>query len=296
LSDRVRDADVLILVGTRLGEASSRSYTLTGIPKPKQTLVHVHPGAEELGSMYAPDLPIHAGMRAFAAAARELAPVDTAAWRDQTEVAHEQYLASLQPKPTPGALQLGEVIVWLREHLPRNAIVTNGAGNFCVWVNGYYQYRHFRSQLGPTSGSMGYGTPAAVAAKLVHPDRTVVCVAGDGDFLMTGQELATAAQYELPVIWLIVNNRMYGTIRMHQERDYPSRVIGTDLKNPDFAALARAYGGFGETVERTEGFPDAFRRAEAAGTFALLELRVDPEAITPRLSVQQIREGALGPR
>jgi acetolactate synthase-1/2/3 large subunit len=296
LSDRVRDADVLILVGTRLGEASSRSYTLTGIPKPKQTLVHVHPGAEELGSMYAPDLPIHAGMRAFAAAARELAPVDTAAWRDQTEVAHEQYLASLQPKPTPGALQLGEVIVWLREHLPRNAIVTNGAGNFCVWVNGYYQYRHFRSQLGPTSGSMGYGTPAAVAAKLVHPDRTVVCVAGDGDFLMTGQELATAAQYELPVIWLIVNNRMYGTIRMHQERDYPSRVIGTDLKNPDFAALARAYGGFGERVGRTEDFPDAFRRAEAAGTFALLELRVDPEAITPRLSVQQIREDALGQR
>ncbi len=296
LSDRVQGADLLILVGTRLGEASSRSYSLAGIPKPAQTLVHVHPGAEELGAMYAPDLPINAGVRAFATAARELAPVETAAWREQTGVAHEQYLASLQPKPTPGALQLGEVVVWLREHLPRDAIVTNGAGNFCVWVNGYYQYRHFRSQLGPTSGSMGYGTPAAVAAKLIHPDRTVVCVAGDGDFLMTGQEMATAAQYELPVIWLIVNNRMYGTIRMHQERDYPSRVIGTDLKNPDFAALARAYGGFGETVERTEDFPDAFRRAEAAGTFALLELRVDPEAITPRLSVQQIREGALSQR
>jgi acetolactate synthase I/II/III large subunit len=296
LSDRVQGADLLILVGTRLGEASSRSYSLAGIPKPTQTLAHVHPGAEELGAMYAPDLPIHAGVRAFAAAARELAPVETAAWREQTGVAHKQYLASLQPKPTPGALQLGEVVVWLREHLPRDAIVTNGAGNFCVWVNGYYQYRHFRSQLGPTSGSMGYGTPAAVAAKLVHPDRTVVCVAGDGDFLMTGQELATAAQYQLPVIWLIVNNGMYGTIRMHQERDYPSRVIGTDLKNPDFAALARAYGGFGETVERTEDFPDAFRRAEAAGTFALLELRVDPEAITPRLSVQQIREGALSQR
>ncbi|MGH6919177.1 MAG: thiamine pyrophosphate-binding protein [Geminicoccaceae bacterium] len=296
LSDRVRDADVLILIGTRLGEASSRSYTLIDVPKPKQTLVHVHPDAEELGLIYAPDLPIHAGMRAFAAAARALEPVDSSAWREETRVAHEQYLTALQPKPTPGALQLGEVMVWLREHLPADAIVTNGAGNFCIWVNGYYQYRHFRSQLGPTSGSMGYGTPAAIAAKLVHPERTVVCVAGDGDFLMTGQELATAAQYQLPVIWLIVNNRMYGTIRMHQERDYPARVIGTDLQNPDFAALARAYGGFGEVVERTEAFAAAFRRAEAAGSFALLELRVDPEALTPRASLREVREGALSQR
>lgn len=293
LSERVRDADVLLLIGTRLGEASSRSYGLIGIPKPEQTLVHVHPGAEELGLAYAPDLPIHAGMRAFAAAARQLEPVDSSSWRDQTRVAHEQYLATQQPKPTPGALQLGDVLVWLREHLPADAIVANGAGNFCIWVNGYYQYRHFRSQLGPTSGSMGYGTPAAVAAKLVHPDRTVICFAGDGDFLMTGQELATAAQYDLRVIWLVVNNGLYGTIRMHQERDYPSRVIGTELKNPDFAALARAYGGHGETVERTEDFPEAFRRAEAAGSFALLDLRVAAEAITPRLSLSQIREGAL---
>jgi acetolactate synthase I/II/III large subunit len=296
LSDRVRDADVLILVGTRLGEASSRSYSLLRIPKPKQTLVHVHPDAEELGLLYAPDLPIHAGMQAFAAAARALQPVDTAAWRDQTKVAHEQYLATLQPKPTPGALQLAEVIAWLREHLPRDAIVTNGAGNYCVWVNGYYQYRHFRSQLGPTSGSMGYSTPAAIAAKLVHPERTVVCCTGDGDFLMTGQELATAAQYQLPVVWLVANNGMYGTIRMHQERDYPSRVIGTELRNPDFAALARAYGGHGESVLCTEDFPDAFRRAEAAGTFALLDLRLDPEALTPRFSLSQIREGAMSQR
>jgi len=292
----VRDADLLILVGTRLGEASSRSYNLIGIPRPKQTLVHVHPGAEELGLLYAPELPIHAGMRTFAAAARALAPVETAAWRDQTRIAHEQYLATLQPKPTPGALQLGEVLVWLRERLPRDAIVTNGAGNYCIWVNGFYQYRHFRSQLGPTSGSMGYSTPAAIAAKLVHPERTVVCFTGDGDFLMTGQELATAAQYQLPVVWLVANNGMYGTIRMHQERDYPSRVIGTELKNPDFAALARAYGGHGETVERTEDFADAFRRAEAAGTFALLDLRLDPEALTPRWSLSQIREGALSQR
>ena len=295
LSDRVRDADLLLLIGTRLGEASSRSYSLIDVPEPKQTLVHVHPDAEELGLVYTPDLAICAGMRAFAAAARALEPVDTSAWRAQTEVAHEQYLGSQTPRPTPGELQLGEVLVWLREHLPDDAIVTNGAGNYCIWVNGYYQYRGWRSQLGPTSGSMGYGTPAAIAAKLVHPERTVVAFAGDGCFLMTGQELATAAQYDARVIWCVVNNGMYGTIRMHQERDYPGREVGTRLRNPDFAALARAYGGHGEVVERTEDFPDAFRRAQAAPTLALLDLRVDPEAITPRASISQIRAGALRP-
>jgi acetolactate synthase-1/2/3 large subunit len=232
-------------------------------------------------------------MRAFAAAARTLEPVDTAAWRAETRIAHEQYLAALTPPSTPGAVQLGEIMVWLREHLPEDAIITNGAGNYCVWVNGYYQYRTHRSQLGPTSGSMGYGTPAAIAAKQVHPERTVVCFAGDGCYLMTGQELATAAQYDLAVIWIVANNGTYGTIRMHQERDYPARVIGTDLRNPDFAALARAYGGHGEVVERTADFPDAFRRTRAAGTLALIDLRVDTEAITPRYSLTQIREGAL---
>jgi acetolactate synthase-1/2/3 large subunit len=293
LSERVRDADLLLLVGTRLGEASSQSYGLIEIPEPKQTLVHVHPGAEELGLLYAPDLPIQAGMRAFAAAARALEPVDTSAWRDQTRVAHEQYLASLEPPPSPGDVQLGAIVRWLSEHLSDDAIVANGAGNYCIWVNGYYQYRRYRSQLGPTSGSMGYGTPAAIAAKLVHPERPVVCFAGDGCFLMTGQELATAAQYQLPVIWIVVNNGMYGTIRMHQERDYPGRVVGTDLRNPDFAALARAHGGHGEVVERTADFPEAFRRAQATGTLALIDLRVHPEAVTPRYSLTQIREGAL---
>jgi len=293
LSDRVRDADLLLLIGTRMGEASSRSYSLIDIPEPRQTLVHVHAGAEEIGQVYTPDLSILAGMGAFAAAAARLEPVDSSAWRDQTKVAHEQYLASLEPKPGPGEVQLGEVMAWLRGHLPEDAIITNGAGNYCVWVNGYYQYRRYRTQLGPTSGSMGYGTPAAVAAQLVHPDRTVVCFAGDGCFLMSGQELATAAQYDLPVIWIIVNNGMYGTIRMHQERDYPSRVVGTELKNPDFAALARAYGGHGEVVERTADFPDAFRRAQASGKLALIDLRVDPEALTPRHSLSEIRAGAM---
>ena len=186
-------------------------------------------------------------------------------------------------------------MVWLREHLPADAIVTNGAGNYCVWVNGYFQYKEYGTQLGPTTGSMGYGVPAAVAAQLVHPDRTVVSFSGDGCFLMTGQELATAAQYDLPIIFCVANNGLYGTIRMHQERDYPGRVIGTDLENPDFAALARAYGGHGETVERTEDFPAAFERARQAGRFALLDLRLDPEALTPKFSLSQIRDGALSP-
>jgi acetolactate synthase-1/2/3 large subunit len=232
-------------------------------------------------------------MRTFAAAARALQRVDAPAWREQTRLAHEQYLASLEPPPNPGDVQLGEIVRWLRDHLPDDAIVANGAGNYCIWVNGYYQYRRYRSQLGPTSGSMGYGTPAAIAAKLVHPERAVVCFAGDGCFLMTGQELATAAQYDLPVIWIVANNGMYGTIRMHQERDYPARVIGTGLRNPDFAALARAYGGHGEVVERTADFPDAFKRAQAAGTFALIDLRIVAEAITPKYSLTQIREGVL---
>jgi acetolactate synthase-1/2/3 large subunit len=293
LSERVRDADLLLLVGTRLGEASSRSYSLIDIPEPRQMLVHVHPGAEEIGMVYSPDLSIHAGVRAFAAAASALEAVDTSAWREQTRIAHEQYLASLEPQATPGELQLGEVMAWLRENLPADAIVTNGAGNYCIWVNGYHQYRGYRTQLGPTSGSMGYGTPAGIAAKLVHPGRTVVAFAGDGCFLMTGQELATAAQYDLRVIWCVVNNGMYGTIRMHQERDYPGRVVGTDLRNPDFAALARAYGGHGEVVERTADFPAAFRRAAEAGTFALLDLRVDPDALTPKLSLKEIRASVL---
>ena len=203
-------------------------------------------------------------MRAFAAAARALAPVDTSAWREQTRVAHEQYLASLEPqRRRPASCSSARSWPGCASTCRADAIVTNGAGNYCVWVNGYYQYRGYRTQLGPTSGSMGYGTPAAIAAKLVHPERTVVAFAGDGCFLMTGQELATAAQYDLRIIWCVVNNGMYGTIRMHQERDYPGRVVGTDLKNPDFAALARAYGGHGEVVERTADFPAAFRRAEA---------------------------------
>jgi acetolactate synthase-1/2/3 large subunit len=195
--------------------------------------------------------------------------------------------------PSPGVVNLSEVVSWLRERLPRDAILTNGAGNFSGWLQRFYQYGGWRTQLAPTNGAMGYGVPAAIAAKITHPQRTVVCFAGDGDFLMNGQELATAAQYGAAVMFVVVNNGMYGTIRMHQEREYPERVFGTDLRNPDFVQLAKAYGAHASLVEKTAEFAPAFERALAAGTPALLEVRIDPDAISTRTSLTAIREKAL---
>ncbi len=293
LQRRIQEADLLLVAGARLGEMTTGGYDLIDIPRPKQTLVHVHPGAEELGRVYQADLPINAGMAAFAAAAIAMAPVETARWTGTAARAHSDYLENIAPVRIPGALQMGEIMAYLNETLPPDTIVANGAGNYSTWPNRFYQYRRFPSQLGPTSGSMGYGTPAAVAAKLTYPERPVIAFAGDGCFMMNGQELATAAQYGANIVVLLVNNGMYGTIRMHQEREYPTRVQGTGLANPDFAALARAYGAHGETVERTEDFAPAFERAMAAGTPAVIELRIDPEAITPKASLSDIREAAL---
>jgi len=292
LAARVRDADLLLVVGARLGESTTGGYTLVAAGRPHQTLVHVHAAAEELGRVYQPQLGIVSGPPQFAAAARVLEPVDSSAWRAETEQAHADHLASMEHTPGPGDLQMGDVMAWLRERLPDDAILTNGAGNFSVWAHRFYEFRRFPTQLAPTSGAMGYGLPAAVAAKLVHPDRLVVCFAGDGDFLMSGQELATAVQYELPMVVLVVNNGMYGTIRMHQERHYPGRPFGTDLVNPDFSRYAEAFGGHGEVVERTEEFAPAFERAIESGRPAVIELRVDPEAITPRKSLTEIRADA----
>ncbi len=293
LAQRVKDADLLIVVGSRLGEATTSGYTLVEPPRPRQALVHVHADPEELGRVYQADLPINSGLPQFAAAARVLEQVESFAWHGWCRAARADYLANLRHEPWAGeGVDMGAVIAHVRERLPEDAIVTNGAGNFSAWAHRFYQFRHYRTQLGPTSGAMGYGLPAAVAAKLVHPERSVVCFTGDGDFLMTGQELATAVQYELPIVILVVNNGMYGTIRMHQERSYPGRVVGTDLVNPDFAAYARAFGAHGEVIERTEDFPAAFERAQDAGRPALLELRVDPEQITPRATIASIREAA----
>ena len=292
LAERVKTADPLIVVGARLGEMTTSEYSLVEVPRPKQPLIHVYPGAEELGRVYQADLPINAGMAEFAAAARALEPVDSRGWAKEREQAHADYLDWLDGGSSPGAVDMVQIMRFLRERLPANAILTNGAGNYTVWAHRFYQFRRFRTQLAPTSGAMGYGAPAGVAAKLVHPDRIVVSFNGDGCFLMNGQELATALQYGAAAVFIVVNNGMYGTIRMHQERHYPERVIGTDLANPDFAALARAYGAHGERVERTEEFAPAFERALAAGKAALIEIRLDPEAITPRQSLSEIRKAA----
>ncbi len=292
LEQRIRNADLLLAVGPRLGEWTTINYTLIDIPRPKQKFIHVHAGAEELGRVYQGDLLINSGMPEFAAAARKLAPVK-ATWADATSAARAEYEAWQKPVTTPGALNMSEVMLFLRQRLPAETIVTNGAGNFSLWVHRFYQYTGFRTQLGPTSGAMGYGVPSGVAAKIVYPERPVVAFAGDGDFLMNGQELATAAQYDAKVIFIVVNNGMFGTIRMHQERHYPGRVSATELRNPDFAALARAYGLHGDMVEKTADFEAAFERAWNAKTAALLELRLDPDSISPRAALSTIRAEAL---
>jgi acetolactate synthase-1/2/3 large subunit len=292
LAERFKTCDLLLVIGARLGEWTTVNYTLFDIPRLKMKFVHVHPGAEELGRVYLGDLLINSGMPEFTAAAKALEPVKRN-WDDWTKGARADLEAWQQPVQVPGNVNMSEVVKHLRETLPRDAIITNGAGNFSLWAHRFYPYGGFRTQLAPTSGAMGYGVPAGVAAAIVHRDRTVVTFAGDGDFLMTGQELATAAQYDAKVVFLVINNGMYGTIRMHQEREFPTRVSGTMLKNPDFAALARAYGFSGETIEKTADFPAAFERALKCKTSALIEVRVDPDAISPRATLSSIRAEAL---
>jgi acetolactate synthase-1/2/3 large subunit len=293
LAARVRDADVLLAVGARLGDIETGGYSYLDVPRPRQTLVHVHPDPQELGRVYQADLAISARPDSFAAAVRGLDPVDANRWRARTEEAHSEYLDNLRHRPRAGTgVDMGAVMQVLRGRLADDAVLTNGAGNFSVWAHRFYEFRRYRTQLAPTSGAMGYGVPAAVAAKLLHPERVVVAFAGDGDFLMTGQELATAVQSQAGVVVLVVDNGMLGTIRMHQERHFPGRVSGTDLRSPDFAALAGAYGAAAERVDETEAFPAAFERALAADRPALLHLLVDPEAITPRQTITEIREAA----
>jgi acetolactate synthase I/II/III large subunit len=289
---RVKEADLLLAVGARIGEITSQSYSLLGIPEPGKELIHVHAAAEELGRVFRPTLAIQSGMPEFAAAASELAPVAAGRWSRWREAARAEYEAGLIPPPFSGPLDLGAIMGWLRERLPDDAIVTSDAGNFSGWPNRFLQYRRPGRQLGPTSGAMGYGVPAAVAAKLVHPDRPVIGFCGDGGFMMTGQELATAMLERTGPIILVFNNAMYGTIRMHQERRFPGRVVGTALKNPDFLALARAYGAFGASVTRTEEFAPAFEEAASRNGPAIIELRVDPEIITTRTTLSEIRRQA----
>jgi len=293
LKARIEAADVVMLVGGRMSEMASQSYTLFAIPEPAQALVHVHADALEIGRVYHPRLGVVATPPAFCAALEGLQPPNAITWGEATRAARADYLAwSDAAPPNPGPVQLGAIMLSLRE-AAADAFFTNGAGNFAIWPGRFLRFRLFNQQIGPTSGSMGFGVPAAVAAKRAFPDRITVAFSGDGDFLMNGQEFATAVQYDLPIIVIVIDNGMYGTIRMHQERAYPGRISATQLRNPDFAAYARAFGGHGETVLETAEFLPAFERALHSGKPAILHVKTDPEAITPATTLTAIREAAL---
>ncbi|WP_026440428.1 thiamine pyrophosphate-binding protein [Acidocella facilis] len=283
LTRRVQESDLLLVIGSRLSETVSAGYTLIQSPKPAQPMIHIHPDPQELGRVYQAELPVLAGLSLAAKALAELPAPASVPWGGWTQAANADYRAHSTPQPNPEiqGVDLAQVIGHLNQTLPDNATIANGAGNYTVWVHRYYRYRQPRTALAPTNGAMGYGFPAAVAAKLQDRDRISICVAGDGCFMMYAQELATAVQFNAPLIVLLVNNNMLGTIRMHQEREYPGRVSATDLHNPDFVALAKAYGAHAELVEATDAFPAAFARALAAGKPALIELRTDPKQITP---------------
>jgi acetolactate synthase-1/2/3 large subunit len=297
LAERVRQADLLIAVGVRLGEMTTQGYTLVESPTPRQELVHVFPGADEFGRVFHAAQSIVSGTIEFARALSGLdataAPRCAARWAEGLAQARTDFAAWRVPRAQPGALSYPQCVLHLDECLPDNALFTNGAGNFATPLHRFYRHRTHKSQLAPTSGAMGYAVPAAVAASLCHPDRPVFAVTGDGDFMMNGQELATAMQYGARPIVLLVNNGMYGTIRMHQEREYPARVYGTALRNPDFVKLAQAYGCHAERVTVTAQFPAALERAMASGTAALIELVIDPQAITAAQTLDEIRSKAL---
>jgi acetolactate synthase-1/2/3 large subunit len=292
LGERVRMSDLVIAIGPRLGEMTTSGYTLFESPVPRQKLVHVHPGAEEIGRVFQPELGILSAMPHFARAAAAMTPVENPPWEKGVSEARADFEAWTSRREIPGRVQMWDVIDYLNKNLPEDAIWCNGAGNYATWLHRFHKYTGWRTQLAPTSGAMGYGVPAAIAAKIVRPERTVVCFGGDGCFLMASQELATAVQYNAAVIFIVVNNGMYGTIRMHQEKNYPGRVSGTDLQNPHFAALARSFGAVGEIVEETAQFGPALERCIASGKPALIEVRIDPQAITPNTTLDKIRVAA----
>ena len=300
LAARVREADLIVALGVRLGEMTTGGYTLLRVPRPAQKLVHVHAGPEELGRVYQADLLLQASTSQAAKALETLAAPAEVPWREWTTSAHADYEANLIPTPV-SPLDLGQVMKTVQRLAPEDTVYTNGAGNFSGWLHRFVQYRglqhHGRTQLAPTSGAMGYGVPAAIAASLLFPQRTVVNVAGDGDFLMTGQELATATQHEAgrgrgKLVSIVVDNASYGTIRMHQEREYPARISATELFNPDFVRLAEAYGWRGTRIDRTEAFEAAFAQALDADRPTLLHLKLDTDVITSRTTLNAIRQQA----
>jgi acetolactate synthase-1/2/3 large subunit len=282
LAEQVRNSDCLLVLGARLGEMTSSGYRLFDVPNPKQGLIHIHADADELGRVYRPEFGLACRAADFLARAVGLTEGMT---KQSPSVARKSYEAWQEPLPTPGAVKMEQVIHHLSEVLTENAIITNGAGNYAAWLHRYFCYKSYRTQLAPTSGSMGYGLPAAVAAKLNHPDREVICLAGDGCFQMTMQEFGTASQYGAKIIVIVVNNGVYGKIRMHQQRDYPDRPSATTMLNPDFAALATRYGCNGEVVTETQDFEAAFARAQSSEKSTIIELRTDPAAVSPRTPI-----------
>jgi acetolactate synthase-1/2/3 large subunit len=296
LAERVKTADLLVVVGARLGEMTTSGYSLVEPPLPRQKLVHVHPGAEELGRVYQPELAILSDMAPFARSAAAMEPIAEPAWKGSVAEARQDYVAWSSRREIPGRVQMWDVVDHINKTMPEDTIYTNGAGNFATWLHRFHRYTGWRTQVAPTSGAMGYGVPAAIAAKIARPERAVVCFAGDGDFLMSGTELSTAVQYNAPVIVCVINNGIYGTIRMHQEKHYPGRVIGTEIANPQFAVFARAFGCHGEIVEETAQFAGALERARASNKPAVIELRIDPQAITPNTTLDKIRAAALQKR
>jgi acetolactate synthase-1/2/3 large subunit len=292
LGARVREADLILAVGTRLGDIDTAGYSLIEAPNPKQILIHVFPEAEELGRVYRPHLAIVAAMLPFARRAAELAPIAQPRWKAWAEAVRADHLTNRVPNPCPGTLDMGLVMAEIEARLPSDAIICTGAGNYTGWPQRFHRFRSYPGQLAPANGSMGYGLPAALAAKALYPERVVLAFAGDGCFLMTAQELATAKLHNLAPVVLVIDNGMYGTIRMHQEASHPGRALATDLANPDFAALAASYGAWTARVEHTEDFAPAFDQALAAGRLALLHLVLDPEAITTRTTLTAIREKA----
>jgi acetolactate synthase-1/2/3 large subunit len=272
-----------------LGETTTSGYSLVEAPLPRQTLIHVHPGSDELGRVYQPAIAVNATPREFLDALASTMPQHSSFGEaaSQANAAYESWRA---PRPVPGDVDLWHIVRWLDDRLPDDAIIANGAGNYATWIHRIFRFRSYRTQLAPYSGSMGYGVPAAIAAKLVQRDRVVVSWNGDGCFLMNGQELATAVQYRLAIVFVVVDNGMYGTIRMHQERTYPERVSGTSLSNPDFAALARAYGAAGETIVSTSEFAPAFERALQSDAPSLLHVKLDPQALTLNATLDAVRE------
>ena len=283
LVERAKQSDLLLVIGSRLSETVSNGYTLFQSPVPAQPMVHIHPDPEELGRVYQSRLPINAGLSLAAQALAAMpAPADIA-WREWTKSANADYRAHSSPKPSADikGVDLAQVIAHLNEVLPDDAVIANGAGNYTVWVHRFYRYRQPRTELASTNGAMGYGFPAAIAAAQLEPKRVAVSIAGDGCFMMYAQEIATAMQFDAPLIVIVANNNMLGTIRMHQEREFPGRVSATELRNPDFVLFAKSFGAHAELVERTEDFPSAFERARNAGRPALIELRTDPNQITP---------------